>query len=87
MTNGRALPILHPGIRTFKKGHTKLMHCPTLWIFMDVDVKDFDYNFRYPPHVSLACYGLKNVPVEGVAKLHESLKAAGCRGDYEYGKN
>jgi len=86
LPNVRSLPIFHPGIRTFKKGDITLMHCPTLWIFMDVDVMDFDFNFKYPPHVSLACYGLKFVPLKAVTELHESLKAAGCRGEYEYGK-
>jgi len=81
-----ALPIIYPNQETSQIGDITLMHCPTRWFFMAVDVKNFDFDFKYPPHVSLACYGLKNVPQIAVSELHESLKAAGAREDYEYGK-
>jgi len=83
----RALPIIYPAQRTTEIDGVTFMDFPTRWYFLDVDVEDFDFNFKYQPHVSLACYGLKKVPLQAVVEMHEALKAVGARdGDYEYGK-
>jgi len=83
----RALPIIFPAQRTTEINGIICMNFPTRWYFLDVVVQDFEFNFKYQPHVSLACYGLKKVPRKAVAEMHETLKAIGARdGDYEYGK-
>jgi len=83
----RALPIIYPAQRTTEIDGIICMDFPTRWYFLDVDVQDFEFNFKYQPHVSLACYGLRKVPRKAVAEMHETLKAIGARdGDYVYGK-
>jgi len=85
--NTDALPILYPGQRTFQKGNNILIHCPTRWWYVEVDVKDFDFDFKHSSHVSLACYGLINVPLKALKELHESLKLSGCKDNSEYCNN
>jgi len=87
VSNTDALPTINPGQQTFQKGNNILIHCPTRWYYMVVDVKDFDFDFKHPPHVSLACYGLINVPLKALNELQESLKLNGCKENSEHGKN
>lgn len=81
MLDVRPLPMLNPGQLTFNKDDLVLIHCPTRWFYMEVDFQDFNFNFECSPHVSLACYGLKDVPLEAVSDLHASLKSASGRHD------
>jgi len=73
-------PMLIPGQREFKlldqAGQAILRHFATQWYFVDIVVNDFDFKFKMPPHISLACYGLMYVPEEKV-KVGKT---------YEYGK-
>jgi len=82
----RALPPIYPAQRTTSKGNITLMSCPTRYYWIDVNVEDFDFQFTYPPHVTLACYGLLKVPKAAVQEMHDSLEAAGYGSKYQYGK-
>jgi len=83
-----ALPKIYPSQRTTVVGDITLMNCPTRWYFINVEVEDFDFPFKYPPHITLGCYGLMNVPQAAVKEMHKSLAevGSGCA-DYEYGKS
>jgi len=76
-------PLLIPGQRQVnhhkQQDAAPLMHCPTQWYFLDVNFTDFNFEFKFPPHISLACYGLKYVREEDVKRINDpKLK-------YEYG--
>jgi len=82
------LPKIYPSHRTKVMGDLVLINCPTRWYFANVEVKNFDFPFKYPPHITLGCYGLMNVPLAAIREMNESLKEAGsgCT-EYEYGKS
>jgi len=81
-------PTVIPGQREFKlpaSGEAVLRHFATQWYKVNVDVHDFDFKFKLPPHISLACYGLMYAPTEEA--LRWSLRDTGSReNSYEYGK-
>lgn len=70
------LKISHP------KGdnYNPLLHCPTQWYLLEVEVEDFDFAFKLSPHVSIACYGLMYVPKADIERTYKG------HSDYEYGK-
>jgi len=83
-----ALPKIYPSQKTKVVEDLVLINCPTRWYFANVEVKDFDFPFKYPPHITLGCYGLMNVPRAAIREMNESLKEAGSGcAEYEYGKS
>lgn len=82
-----ALPQIVPSQKTTTVGDITLMNCPTRWYFITVEMKNFDFLFKYPPHVTVGCYGLMSVPEVAVKEMHKSLQESGYgSGEYEYGK-
>jgi len=83
----QVLPLIYPAQRKKVLSGIKFIDCPTRWYFGDVEMEDFDFPFIYPPHATLGCYGLMNVPQAAVEEMHKSLRDAGSgRAKYEYGK-
>jgi len=83
-----SLPKIYPSQKTKVMGDLVLINCPTRWYFANVEVKNFDFPFKYPPHITLGCYGLMNVPRAAIREMNESLKEAGSGcAEYEYGKS
>jgi len=76
----RPRPTIVPGQRKFKlpnvAGEANLRHFATQWYQVDIVVNDFNFKFKFPPHISLACYGLMFAPE----------KAAIVAENYQYGK-
>jgi len=84
MASNWSLPVIFP---TQLRDDSLVMNCPTRWYFVSVEMNDFVFKFKYPPHISLGCYGLKNVPKEAVSEMNRILKEAGSKEVvYEYGK-
>jgi len=83
-----ALPKIYPAQKTKVMDKTVLMNCPTRWYFANVEVQNFDFPFKYPPHITLGCFGLINVPQAAIREMNKSLKetGSGCA-EYEYGKS
>jgi len=83
-----ALPKIYPAQRTKVMDNTVLMNCPTRWYFANVEVQNFNFPFKYPPHVTVGCFGLMNVPQAAIREMNKSLKEAGSGcAEYEYGKS
>jgi len=83
-----SLPKIYPCQRTTVVGDTALMNFPTRWYFLSIEVEDFNFPFKYPPHITLGCYGLMNVPQAAVKEMYRSLEKAGAgSSNYEYGKS
>lgn len=79
-----SLPVIYP---TQIRDNKSTMNCPTRWYFVNVEMNDFFFKFKYPPHISVGCYGLMNVPKEAVSEMQSILKEASSQEFvYEYGK-
>jgi len=62
----RSIPINFPHDEKTEDG---LRDYASFWIFCVVELVDTDLETPYQPHISLCCYGLKNVPIERVKRL------------------
>jgi len=60
----------------------KASHFATQWFMIDVVVKDFDFQFHLPPHISIGCYGVMFAAEEMVRELSKTYTGP----KYEYGK-
>lgn len=76
-SNGK-IPVIYPGQREVyhsnQEDYAPLMHCTTQWYLLDVEVMDFDFPFRWPPHITLAAYGLKYVPIAEAKKKWDNVQ-------------
>ena len=70
MKTFREIPTNLPGQYT-KNG---MRYYPTLWILAEIQFNDFQFETKYPPHISLACVAVQ-LNVDKVEKLNEDKVA------------